>query len=417
MPRVDLAASCSYRAVLRNGEFRALLLSQALSTAGNQLARVAVALLVFSRTGSGLAAAATYAVSYLTYLVGGPVLSALSDRHPRRTVMVVCDLLRFPLVLLLCLPGLPLWSVFGCLVLLGVLAPPFDSARSAVQPEILLDDAYVTGSALINIVMQLGEVLGFVAGGALVAATSVRGALLLDAATFLVSAAALALFVEHRPAAQAAHERGSLLGDTFGGLRVVRSSPFLVRYLTFSVIASAGLIAPEGLAVPMAHALHGGAVAAGILTASVSVGFVLGSLLVVRLPPERRLRLLLPLSLLALVPPLLTPLAGSVPQVAALWALAGLGASVNLVASAAYVQCCPPEFRSRAYGVAVTTVFTSQGLALLASGALADAFTPAGAVAILAAAALVVLLLSPVVRAPLPPVSQGEPVSVRGTPG
>ena len=384
----------TYRSVLGNREFLAILLSQALSTAGDQLARVAVAVLVFDRTGSGFAASATYAVSYLTYLVAGPVLSTLSDRYPRLTVMVVCDLLRAPLVLLLCRSDLPLWVVFSVLGLLGLIAPPFDSARSAVQPEILRGDDYVAGNAVMNIVMQVGQVAGFVAGGALVAALSVQRTLALDAATFLVSAGLLLAFLSHRVAAQLREDRHSYASDTADGFRFVQRSPDLRRYLLFSIIGSTALITPEGLAVPAAHDLGSGAFAAGVLTATIPAGFVVSGLLVLRVDAARRLELLFPLSLLAILPLTASPLAHSVPLLALLWTLAGLGAAINLIASAAYIQSCPSEFRSRAYGVAATLLFASQGFSLLVSGALSDHVGPRTSVALVSGASLVVLMVS-----------------------
>jgi MFS family permease len=406
-----------YRSVLGNREFAAILFSQALSTAGDQLARIAVALVVFDRTGSGLAASTTYAVSYLTYLAGGPFLSALSDRYPRLTVMVVCDLLRAPIVLLMCVEHPPTWLLFMSLILLGLLAPPFDSARSALQPEILPGEAYIAGNAIMNIVLQLGQVLGFVLGGALVATVSARGALVLDAATFLLSAGALTALVRRRAAAQAVEDRSSLFRDTVSGFRLVRDSRDLKRYLAYSVIGSAALITPEGLAVPVAHELGAGAFAAGVLTAAVSAGFVIASLLIVRLPAERRIGLLFPLSLLAITPLLFTPLVTDVTLVGVLWTVAGLGACLNLVASAAYVQACPAEYRARAYGVAVTLLFSVQGAALVLSGALADILTPAGAIAVTAALMLVALLAMPALRPGPAGAAQEKTDLVRGTTG
>ena len=406
----------TYRSVLANREFAAILFSQALSTAGDQLARIAVAVLVFDRTDSGLLASATYAVSYLTYLVGGPFLSALSDRYPRLTVMVACDLLRVPFVLVMCVHAPPLWLLFSCLVLLGLLAPPFDSARSAVQPEILPGDAYVAGNAIMNIVLQVGQVVGFVLGGALVALVSVRGALALDAATFLVSAGVLLVWVLHRPAAQPSDERSTLLQDTLTGIRFVRADPALRRYLGLSVVGSAALITPEGLAVPTAHELGGGAFAAGILTATIPAGFVVSGLLILTASPQRRLQLLFPLGLLAISPLVLSPLMPNLAAMTALWTLAGLGACMNLIASAAYVQSCPSAYRSRAYGVAATGLFSAQGVALLASGALADLTSPAAAVAIFSGAMLVVLLATPSLRGAAPE-TQGITGLVRSRPG
>jgi MFS family permease len=117
-------ARVRYRDVLADREYRAVFASDGLSVVGDQVTRLAVALVVFERTGSSLLAAATYACSYLSWLVGGPVLSSLADLVPRRGLMVACDLARAALVLLLLVPSLPLWCAFVLLVLLGLLAPP-----------------------------------------------------------------------------------------------------------------------------------------------------------------------------------------------------------------------------------------------------------------------------------------------------
>ena len=63
------------------------------SQIGDQLASVALSVLVFDRTGSGLATAATYALTFLPAVVGGIVLTGLADRYPRRTLIVACDAL------------------------------------------------------------------------------------------------------------------------------------------------------------------------------------------------------------------------------------------------------------------------------------------------------------------------------------
>jgi len=382
-----------YRAVLANGEFAAVFGAQALSLVGDQLARIAIAILVFQRTGSPLAASSTYAISYLTYLVGGPLLAGLADRYPRLTVMVVCDLLRAPLVLVIAIEDLPLWVVFAMVGVLGALAPPFDSARSALQPDLLNGEAYVVGNALMNVTMQVSQVAGFVLGGTVVALTSVRGAIVLDAATFLVSAGLLLLAVRHRPAALARDDRQGFLRDNLDGLRLVARTPVLRRLLLLSVLGSVAVTAPEGLAVPMARELGEGALAAGVLTATVPAGFLLGSAAVLRLTPERRLALLPGLVLLCAAPLLLTPVAGSLVAVAALWVVAGCGATVNLVAGPAFMQRCPPELRGRAYGFASTGLYASQGLALVTAGLVADALDPGRAVAVMAAATLVLTLL------------------------
>jgi MFS family permease len=379
-----------YRTVLRNAEFRAVFAAENLSLLGDQLARIALAILVFQRSGSAFQASATYAISYGAYLVSAPLLSGLSDRYPRLSVMVACDLLRIPLVLGLALAvDVPMWVLFGLIFVLGAAGPVFDSARSALQPDILAGEEYVVANTLMNVCVQVSQILGFVLGGAVVAATSVRSALVVDAASFLLSAGLLLRSVRQRPAAMA--ETASFLRDTRDGLRLVLGSTRLQVLLAFAVLTSVPTTSTEGLAVPLAHDLGGGDLTSGVLTACVPAGFMIGSVLVLRVPSERR-ELLLPwLTLMGTVPLLLTPALGWTAAVVAVWVLAGVGATTNLIAGPAFVQACPPDYRGRAYGVATAILMSTQGAGLFLGGWLGTLISPAGAVACVG---LVMLLLA-----------------------
>ena len=48
-------------------------------------------MLVYQRTSSPLLSALTFAIGYLPWLLGGPVLSALADRLPRHRVLIGTD--------------------------------------------------------------------------------------------------------------------------------------------------------------------------------------------------------------------------------------------------------------------------------------------------------------------------------------
>ena len=402
LPGVHTAERVTYRSVLGHPEFRALLVADGLSTVGDQIARIAVALLVLERSGSAFAASATYACSYLTWLVGGPFLSALADRYPRRRLMVLCDLARMVLIALLAVPGTPLWGVFAVLVLVGLLAPPFDAARSSLLADVLDGERYVVANALTNATAQAGQLIGFVAGGALVVALGVRGALLVDAGTFALSAVLLTVAVRERRAAPGDPEAAtSRLREVLAGFTLVLRTPRLRLLLLWGLLSAASTIAPEGLAVAIADEHGHGAFAAGVLTAAVPAGFVLGSVLVLRVPTAERERLFPALVALACVPLLVTPFVTQVPVLTALWMLAGVGTALQLVANAAFVQAVPPHLRGRAFGVAGTLLMAVQGLVLLAAGALAESSGPRVPVAVCAAVSLLVLPLLVLSRQPV----------------
>ena len=72
---VSTVQRATYREVFAVAEFRALWLAQLLSVAGDQLAKVALTVLVYDRTRSALLAAVTFAASFVPAFLGGLTLS------------------------------------------------------------------------------------------------------------------------------------------------------------------------------------------------------------------------------------------------------------------------------------------------------------------------------------------------------
>src|SRR6516225_12434930 len=127
----------TFRDVFAVREFRALWFSEILSVAGDRLALVALTLLVYQHTQSPLLAAVAYAAGYLPWVIGGLFLAELADRRSRRSVMVVCDVVRAVLVAVMAIPRVPIWVLVALLFATTMFAPPFESARAAITPDIL----------------------------------------------------------------------------------------------------------------------------------------------------------------------------------------------------------------------------------------------------------------------------------------
>ena len=194
----------TFRDVFAVREFRALWLSMVLSVAGDRLALVALTLLVYSRTRSPLLAAIVYAAGYLPWVVGGLFLADVADRRPRRSVMIFCDAVRAVLVAVMAVPGVPIAALVALLFAVTMFAPPFESARAAITPDILSGERYVLGTAVIQTTFLAGQVAGAVAGGLAVAYIGVRPSLAIDAGTFVLSGLFIALGTRARPAVKPA---------------------------------------------------------------------------------------------------------------------------------------------------------------------------------------------------------------------
>lgn len=90
--------AAGFAGVLRQREFRLLWLADIQSLLGDQIARVALSVLVFDRTHAGFATAAVYALTFLLAVVGTIALGPLADRLPRRALLVAGDGIRAALL-------------------------------------------------------------------------------------------------------------------------------------------------------------------------------------------------------------------------------------------------------------------------------------------------------------------------------
>ncbi|WP_145814369.1 MFS transporter [Kribbella amoyensis] len=382
-----------WRDVFGLAEFRALFLAGVLSVAGDQLARVALSVLVYERTASAGLTALTYALTYIPDLLFGPLLAGFADRYPRRRVMIVTDLARALLVAAMAIESLPLWAVIVLLLGLQAFGSPFNAARAATLPVVLPGDKYVLGKAANDMVVQFSQVLGFGIGGWAVLSVGSSGGLLLDSGTFLVSAVLIAVGVRARPAPteQSDEPRRRYFKDMAAGTSLVLRTPSLRALIALATIAGF-YVTVEGLAVPYAAEIGGGPEAAGLLLAASPAGAVVGMWLITLWPPERRMRLIGPLAVAACVPLVFCALQPGLVPTIALWALSGLASAYHLPTSAAFVQAVPDAQRGQAFGVASTALKSSQGIGILVAGLIADRTSPSLALAVVGAAGVVAAL-------------------------
>lgn len=369
----------TFRDVFASREYRFLFAANVFSWVGDYIAKAAVAALVFYETNSVALSAAAFALSYLPWLAGGPVLAAMAERRAFRPVMVSCDLLRMALIALVAVPGVPIWVLLALLFGTALLNPPFQAARSALLPQLLPGDRFVVGLSISQSTGQAAQVVGFATGAAL-AGFNPRLALLINAATFGLSALLVRLGVGDRRPIGVPAERHHVLRETADGFRVIFRSE-VMRAISLVVFATMFFgIVPEGLAAAWAGELAETRAEAGWTQAAIMVanpvGFIIGGLVIGRLTrPELRRRLIPAFAVaapLTLVPALLAP---PVYVIAAMAAACGFAvAGMFPAANGLFVQVLPPGYRARAFGVMQSGVQLAQGFAVIATGVLADRF-------------------------------------------
>lgn len=355
--------------VLRVREFRTIWLADAQSSIGDQLARVALSVLVFERTSSAILTAATYSLTFLPAIIAGTLLSPLADRLPRRRVMVGCDVIRGVLFAGMALPKMPLLLICAMLCVAMLAESPFSAAQSALTPAILTDhDYYVVGTGLRSITYQVAQLAGFAGGGVTIAVIGARGGLAVDALTFAISGVLLMVGVRPRPAAQeqVAGERWQSSFTT--GFKLVFTNPKLRTLVMLSWLAGVYVV-PEGVAAPYAGKVSHGATPVGLLLASLPFGVAVGTYLFVRwVPSHRRTHWMAPLGLISGIPLAVCLLTPQLPISLVLWFLSGLFFCYQVQVVTEFVRTVPDRYRGQATGIAASGLLAVQGIGVLLGG-------------------------------------------------
>jgi MFS family permease len=276
--------------VLRRREFRLVLGGQAVSGLGDRMAAVALAFAVLEIGGSasevGLVLAAGVVPLVGCVLVGGVV----ADRAPRRTVMVVSDLARVAsqgaMAALLISGAAEVWMLALLAAVSGAATGFFSPASTGLLPEVVPADQLQPANALRSSAISVGEILGPAVAGVVIAAAGAGWALAVDAATFALSAACLALL---RLPKRLILEAGSFVADLRDGWEAFRSRRWVWTFVAYFAAGNVLWASWLALGPIVARNNLGGAAAWGTVLAAAGIGTLVGSLLATHVEPGRPL--------------------------------------------------------------------------------------------------------------------------------
>jgi MFS family permease len=195
-------------APLRHRNFRLLFGGQLVSDLGDWLDFLALIALIVTQWDLGPSALGALSVAVaFPFAVIAPLSGVWADRLPRKTVMVAADLGRALVVLgLVVAPNLP--TVLALVFVRGVFSTFFGPARQATIASVVPQDDLLAANSLSQLSFQLTKILGPVLGALLVAAVGPRSAFVVNAVTFLVSAAFIIQLPNMASAAQTKAEPG-----------------------------------------------------------------------------------------------------------------------------------------------------------------------------------------------------------------
>lgn len=255
---------------------RRLAAARIVSAGGSQAAQVALVYQVYATTHSGAWVVASLFASLSVGGLLGPLSGWVADHFNRRSVMVASELGGGAAYLVLVAVHGPGLLVAGALAA-TILGAPFRAASAAAIPNLVDVEELPWANGLLGTAFNVALVAGPFAGGALVAASGARLVFAVNAASFLVSAAVIAVTPGNfggRSAEQAISETQAVLAGFHLLLRDRVLAPLAASSaLAFGAFGSALVIDPA-----LAHAFHAGAVGYGLLTTVWGGGAVLGAI-------------------------------------------------------------------------------------------------------------------------------------------
>ncbi len=368
-----------FRELFGHRSFAVLYTAETASIVGDQLARVALAVLVFDRTGNAAATALTYATTFLPSIIGGFLLAGLGDRMSRRLVLVGCDLIRAVLFGLMAVGGIPIWALLSILAVAVLFEPVFSASEVSYLADALDVESYRVATGVRMVTNQVAQIAGFALGGVVVVVLAPRGALMVDAATFVLSATVIGLLLPTRLADNRGAEASPATGAPSPSFWHFGDLPYLV------VLSSlAGFfVAAEGLAVPFGRYIGASTTETGLLFAAIPLGGAIGAIVLIRFVPlRRRMPTALLMSITCGLPLMVSATAPSWPIAFIFWALSGAGAAYQVEINSTAVQRIPTELRAKWTGIIGAVLLGAQGAGLIIFGLVAEWLDPGWSIAI-----------------------------------
>jgi MFS family permease len=215
-----------------------LVTAEGISVFGSQLSALAIPWFVLSTTGSPARMGIVFAVELLPLAVLGLPSGVIIDRVGARSTMLVCDVVRAPIVALIpalhIVGHLSFATLLVLVAVLGAFSTPYFAAQRLIIPQVVgrQEGVVARANTLVEGASNIASFAGPAAAGVLIGALGAAPVLWIDAATFGISFVTILLFVPARDRSPHMERRGAMLG----GARYIIGDSLVARAATSSLV-------------------------------------------------------------------------------------------------------------------------------------------------------------------------------------
>ncbi len=212
-----------YELVRENPNYRSLWFGEIVSLFGDWFNLIASAALISNLTGSGLAVGGLFVVRMLAPFLASPPAGVAADRYNRKYLLIIADLSRAAVVLgfLFVRDANQIWLLYLLTIIQLAISGFFYPARNAILPEIVVQRELGAANALSSATWSVMLALGAAVGGLVAGGWGIYPAFVIDALTFVVSAAFISRinYQPHRVAPQKERSIRAVNRDYIEGIR------------------------------------------------------------------------------------------------------------------------------------------------------------------------------------------------------
>jgi MFS family permease len=381
----------------RNRALGAVLVAEVVSMTGTEMTAVALPWFVLVTTGSPARMAGVMSAEFVgTAFLGIPSGRLAHALGPRRT-MLIADAGRAPLLglvpLLYAVGGLSYAVLLAVGFAVGACFPAYSSSQRLVVASVVGDDevALTRIGGVLGAVNETASFVGPALGGALVAVIGASAVLAVDAVTYVVSFAILALAIPRQP--RPPDEEGA--GDLLAGLRWLwRDSAIRRQILAVMVVELGWTALMAALPVAARHRYDGGAALAGWFVGAYGGGSIIGGLISAR---TKRIGMRTATLAMVVIAALSWVMVPRVPAWAVIACVAGTGVCNQIYFPrlfAALTVAPPVALRTQVMTAAMTAASVTGPIGFVVAGLLIDGRPVTGAFVVVAVAASVAATIS-----------------------
>ena len=373
-------------AALRQRNFAFLWFGQVISLIGDWVLFVALPFYVYTLTGSALATGIMFIVQTIPRIFFGSVAGVFVDRWNRKRTMFIAELSQaFALVPLFLVHSKQwIWIVYIFAFVESIISQFFIPAKSAIIPNLVDEEHLLAANSLNSMSQELTRLVGPFLGGMLLGLLGINSVIVVDAASFLISAGMIALISlpasatptkERNKAARPFANVTKVWHEWMEGLELVRKQQLITGIFVVIGVAMVGEGIIEVLIAPFVkQVMHGNALVLGWLMTAQAIGGIAGSLIIVQLSKVIHPTKLIPLSALIFGPLIIVIV--NIPDLAVVLPLitiigvAAIGFFVSLITL--LQSNVADEFRGRVFGALNTVQAITMLFGMILASGLAD---------------------------------------------